>query len=238
MPIVNPQLDVLAAAATLTLANIKRTAYLLPDADNDSYSAVTVISLRGFGDTAVNTGTTTAQVPTATDPAACRFATAASISSAAGAVGADNYRVGRNHKLQARVKISATANMRVFIGFTTNTLVNMVNTDTPTGNFAGFRYSTTAGDSEWKVITRDGATAISPSSTGVAISSANGFNFEIQEDVANAKWLFRINDVLVATVSSNLPSANTNMHWCVGVLTTENVAKNAEVGWIMIRGDM
>lgn len=188
-----------------------------------------------LGDVLTTNGTGTATAPTASEGCTDNYASAASTNSQAGYGGNLNYRVGRNIEFRNKVKLQENTAEIAWIVLSDQTFTTATFNDNPAGNYAGFRYSTNAGDSTWKAITKDGTTQ-SVTDTGVSVNTAIR-KFEVIEDVANARWLFKIDDILVASKSTNLPTAGTNLRPCVGVTTLENVAKNIRVESVEIRSD-
>ena len=99
-----------------------------------------------------------------------------------------------------------TANVRVWIAlcdlFSGNT--GSLVSDTPALHLIGFRYSTAAGDTTWKAVCTNSATQTTVD-TGVAVDTL-GHSFGIA--VSQSSISFQIDDVTVATITTNIP-ANT-----------------------------
>jgi hypothetical protein len=81
-------------------------------------------------------------------------------------------------------------------------------TPASTGSFAGFRYSTSQSDAHLQAVSCDGSTATLVD-TGVTPVANTALRLLILFDDANSRILYYINDVLVATITTHLPAANT-----------------------------
>lgn len=102
--------------------------------------------------------------------------------------------------------LDSTANVRMFIGWTDQTLVTMVGADEPAGEYIGFQYSASRGDTKWRVIRRSAA--------------ADTYNFTDLEDVdtsahylkitnpSNTAWVFQVlSSALVSESAGSVSSA-------------------------------
>jgi len=98
------------------------------------------------------------------------------------------------------------ATVRTWIGLSNiyNGNVGNLVSDTPSIPVIGFRYSTVAGDTTWKAVCTNGTTQTTVD-TGITVDS-NPHSFGIS--VTPTSIGFTIDDVLVATITTNIP-ANT-----------------------------
>jgi hypothetical protein len=94
------------------------------------------------------------------------------------------------------------------------------------GDFMGFRYSTVTADTNWKAC--NGLVSQTTTDSGVA-ADTNIHLFEIVCDDSVPNIKFYIDGTLVATNTTNLPSAD-NLQVVIGEATQANVAKNIRVG--------
>jgi hypothetical protein len=105
-----------------------------------------------------------------------------------------------------RVLVPDIANVRVWVGLAdvSSSLVANLISDSPVGLSAlmAFRYSTAAGDTTWHAVCNDGGgqTVVN---TGIP-ATTSGITFTITPVGSSVE--FRINNVLVATISTNVPS--------------------------------
>ena len=106
--------------------------------------------------------------------------------------------------------------------------------DTPTGNYCMFRYSTSAGDTNWQVVIGNGATTETFDS-GVAVSNSQMVKLEVRWDgTAASSFTAYINGTLVATGTLN-PASTTLLGFHAQVRTLTNLAKNVRHGGMKIR---
>jgi len=71
---------------------------------------------------------------------------------------------------QVRFKLPTTTSVRMFIGWTNQTLATMAGSDTPAGEYWGISYSTVRGDANWQLLDSDGVT-VTATDLGVAVST-------------------------------------------------------------------
>lgn len=86
-------------------------------------------------------------------------------------------------------------------------------TDTPTGSFAAFRFSTLAGDTNWKCMTSNGS-SITVVDSGVVYDNKEHV-FAIQMDDVNGVIRFYIDKLLVASITTTRPAAGINLRFLV-----------------------
>lgn len=193
---------------------------------------------RTLGHSTASTGTAAQVAATASDSVGETLATSSSINST-GSIGHNGlgWRTGRNVRYWSYSGIDDTTTVRAWFGFTDRAIATQLGSDDPaSGNFAMFRYSTAAGDTNWMCAVKDGS-SISATSSGVAIDTSNHF-FEIQEDVTSVNYKFYIDNALVCTKASNLPSASTNLRWLTGIQTlAASAVRKVFWAWVVARTD-
>jgi hypothetical protein len=124
---------------------------------------------------------------------------------------------GWRHKMYFAGRLDQTADTRCWIGLTTATSAAWMASDNPASAHIGFRCSSSAGDAGvWQAVISNGATQ-TVVSTGIAVSTTVTQNFRIEWGIAATSIKFYINNVLVATISTNLPAAATDLQWTAGV---------------------
>jgi hypothetical protein len=180
-------------------------------------------------------GTSSTILPTSTEPVMINYASAATTGSSAGMHNNGNHltRTGRNIYFAAKVKLQETAATRVWIGLFFSSQGTVLAADT-LGDFMGFRYSTVTADTNWKAC--NGLVSQTTTDSGVA-ADTNIHLFEIVCDDSVPNIKFYIDGTLVATNTTNLPSAD-NLQVVIGETTQANVAKNIRVGWIYVEDDL
>ena len=115
-------------------------------------------------------------------------------------------------------------NLRIWVSMSNSTALS----DTQAANTGGyFRYSTSASDTGWAIITAD--TAAQTVATNVATFAADtAYRLRIRMDDVSVH--FYVDGVWVGTSTANLPVAATNMTFQALVETRENVAKDIRWG--------
>lgn len=83
--------------------------------------------------------------------------------------------------------------------------------DVPAVNLIAFRHSNTAGDIKWAVATRTAAAGTTTTEVGPAYQFTTGIKFRIVVPIGGASVQFYINDSLVATHNTNIPSTSIMM---------------------------
>lgn len=116
---------------------------------------------------------------------------------------------------------------RVWWGLTTANL-SAVGAPT-TQSVAAFRYDTGVDTAsvQFRAVTCDGASGVTTTATGVTVTATQAYRFVIITSSSDVK--FYIDGTLVATHTTNLPAANTNLGHQVVVRTLD--ASNKRVEW-------
>lgn len=188
-----------AAASTIFAQTAKRFTLLEPNPSNNITAAPAI------GDTAASLGTlfANAEAPTATRGLSTSWESTVANTYCGMHSGTAVYRTGFNINAMFEVYIARSTDIRCWIGISANSSLTV--SDTPTGAYAMFRFSSIAGDTHWKCITSDGTTQTIVDS-GIT-PDTGGHRFGIQFDDTNNKINFYIDGVLVGTSSTHLPTA-------------------------------
>lgn len=136
----------------------------------------------------------------------------------AGMSGNVQYRGDLNPSYLAGCYLERITDVRAWVCLTSQTIATMTASDNPAGDYMGFRFSTVAGDTSWKAITKDAATQ-TITSTGVAPVANTGQTFGVYYDSGAATVYFYINGSLVATHTTHLPTSTVNMRHVEGQQT-------------------
>lgn len=192
--------------------------------------------MSGFGDSMAITGTQSAVAPTATEGATQNYLSGAVAGNDVGLSGNLVSRTSRNIVLWCPVKIQESTAVRYWIGVTDQTLTTMAGADNPAGNYACFRFSTGAPDTNWKCVTKDNTTQNVTDSGIAANTTRRWLAIEFNDSVPNVK--FYIDGALVQTHTANLPTTATNVRFIYGGETTEAVAKNIRFEYNVMISDL
>lgn len=126
-------------------------------------------------------------------------------------------------------RISAATSIRVFIGWTDQTLSTMNASDNPAGNYVGLQYSSSR-DTNWQWVTKDGTTQTLVS-TGVAAAntelivklSADPGTGLINASLLSIVW--NATAAPLAALSATLPTPGTSMRLASGIRNTAAASK-------------
>ena len=115
--------------------------------------------------------------------------------------------LGAMSRLWTRYALQRTTQMRAFIGIALTAAVQAgtLASDTPSTDFLGFRYSTSAGDTHWQCYASpDGISTTVVATTVVPDTNLHNFQIVMTAGVAT----FFIDGVLVGTISTHVPSTS------------------------------
>lgn len=172
----------------------------------------------GYGDSpsfAGNSEIASSIAPTATDGYYFRLLVSTStafwggVTSSVATTQSSAFTTGILQYTAQRVRISIGGSERCWIGYFDASQLTaigsqLLNADTLSNNFVGFRYSTGAGDTKWMAITNNGS-AQNAVSTGIT-PDANPHVFAITQSSSGATINFLIDGVQVATSSTDVPA--------------------------------
>jgi len=107
--------------------------------------------------------------------------------------------------------------IRSWVGFAAGTGATMMGSgDTPAVAFVGFRFSTSVPDTNWQVVTYDGAN-LNVIDSGVAPSTTVMQTFRIEWERNGGEVRFYIGNTLVHTANTQLPAVGTDVRIMWGV---------------------
>lgn len=140
--------------------------------------------------------------------------------------GATGYRYPR---WLAKIQLPTITSIRVFIGFTNQTLATMVGADNPAGHYWGFQFSTPRGDANWQIVHKDNVTQ-RLGNTGVAVTTGAIFLASIERGAATIQgklWDIDFGSETTVTHSPlNIPGSTVDMYFMVGIETETNAARD------------
>lgn len=134
----------------------------------------------------------------------------------------------RGEVFRAYVGMGSTVNLRTWIGLSELAGAEP-GTDSPGFAGAWFRYSTSAGDTNFKCVTCSGGCTVTDS--GVA-ADTNRHLFEISW--TGTAYQFKIDNTAVCTNTNNLPPAGTAYAPVVRLRTLENASKTLDIGGVYL----
>lgn len=157
-----------------------------------------------------NTGAFASVAASSTMPTSEQITTSATASSGAGA----EYNAGGTvmagiGAFSARIKLGSTALERVWVGMSTGPFdAGTLVTDTPLLPLLGFRYSTVAGDSNWKCVTANGVGGQNTVDSTVA-ADTNSHKLGFSVATGGGSVSFFIDGVAVCgTIATSLPPSS------------------------------
>lgn len=92
------------------------------------------------------------------------------------------------------------------------------NSDTASGHFVGFRYSSVAGDTAFKAVTRDGSTQAT-SDVGATVATSTKYVLRCRVDSTNSTAYFSVNGSTEVAIATNLPASGTDLGLIFRVIT-------------------
>jgi hypothetical protein len=157
---------------------------------------------------------------------AVNFATSGSLNADAGPNGPAEFRRDWNVESTFRVRTPATITL-------ISLWVAMSDTDpsglvSPLGNIAGFRFDANNGDTTWRTRTADGATGGTGDSL---VTVAASTNYEMRFVMATSSVKFYINNTLVQTRTTTLPTATAYLRPYVRVRAQVAAVRNFEFSY-------
>jgi hypothetical protein len=162
--------------------------------------------------------------------------TSTAINNAAGWSDNHNWRTGSFNYMYADFSMSTTTSIRYLFGFTDTSVGTMNQSDTvATSNSISLRYSTNAGDTNWKIVTCGGM-ACTVTDTGVAANTGN-HRLELYEPAVGtwSAWLDGTQVLTAATM--NAPSNNTNLFFYTQVTNLAAAVVSTSVGILYMEAD-
>lgn len=127
-------------------------------------------------------------------------------------------------KIHIRTDNTDITNTRIWAGFTDGSPNSFLD-DTPDDNVIAFRYSTDEGDTNWMCVGIAGTGASGTyTDSGIAVAADTKYILEVRTNSGEAT--FYINNTLVATITTPLPSATQGLGWSVHVQTLANENKD------------
>jgi hypothetical protein len=103
---------------------------------------------------------------------------------------------------------------------------------TPTVHLIAFRFDTGAGDTNWQCVTDNGSGT--PTVTDSAIAVAADTTYDLRFECSASDVKFYINDVLVATITTTLPTSTQAMGWQTGVKALTGVNRQIHSNHIVL----
>jgi hypothetical protein len=177
-------------------------------------------SFLGIGVTVLIAGSNGVVFPTATESTLTSLTTASTASSSAGFslpnTGNWDMSFGTMKRASVRMQLAQTAAMRIWFGFGGTTSSGVYQTDTPSTNFVGFRYSTVAGDTKYMCVTQSSnVTSTKTAESTASHVDTNMHTFSIEYDGTTV--YFYIDGAQVGSSAATLP-ANTALGFIIGFI--------------------
>jgi hypothetical protein len=178
------------------------------------------------------TGTASGIAPTATESSLINIITAAATTGTDLGVEETvaNHYFSRTIRMHAAIKLQETSAVRYWVGITGGAGTTMAGLDSAGTDIAMFRYSTVAGDVNWKCVSHDASGGIAIIDSGVPVTTSQVLLSIEHNPGVNLK--FYINRVLVATHTADLPRTTTTGRMMAYGETTEAVVKNLRVQFL------
>lgn len=187
-----------------------------------------------MGDQMNNVGTSSAVVPTSTEGMMREDASDGTGNAKFGWSGNLNYRMGRNLYMAASIKLVQFSGSGMFVGFTENDTATQMGGTNVTGNWIGFICQSNA-TAPIRIACKNGTTQ-SFSATSDTID-ANVRVYEIIIDDTSGVATFKINDVIVGTLNSNLPTSGTNLRYVAAGVSSDATTRRIRSEFMELQSD-
>lgn len=150
------------------------------------------------------------------------------------------YRTGRNITFNTSAAIQGgTSSFRGWMGLTDQIWDTMATNDTPAGNFVGFLITTnvTAGftNNAWVCNSKDNVAQKTVVTTQALDSNYHKFSITFNDSVPNV--VFQIDGSTVATITTNLPSASTNLRLVMSAQSFTGSTPKTTYEYIVVESD-
>lgn len=191
-------------------------------------------ALTAHGDAAATSGTASSVAPTTSTTHFVQYASVATTDSDSRVNGNGTVGWHENVVWEAHLKFEETTTMRVWAGLVDAgaTLNTVAGSDTSGTHTCAFRYSTSAGDTNWMAVANDAGVTPTTGNTGVAFgTTAVTLRIEVTDGVS---CVFKINGSTVATLTADLPASTAGVRQWVNLRTLDNVARNLKVSRMRI----
>jgi hypothetical protein len=144
---------------------------------------------------------------------------------------------GGNIIFQTKLAVNKLTSIRIRFGVAdTVTPATLFNSDTISANFAGFRFSSAASDTNWQCQTSGGSTNTTVDS-GVAVTANTLYLFQVQFNDSIPNIVFSINKTVVATITTHLPSASVGLGMFAGGESLAATTTGIYVAWLYAEAD-
>lgn len=130
--------------------------------------------------------------------------------SSGGYIGSAIYNTNRHVNAVFGFGMNPLTNVRAFVGLTTNNSA-MTDSDTPTGKYIGFQFSTGRGDTHWQCVSSDGTTQNVVDSGVTPVANAD--NLFALVTGAGTSVDYYIDGVKVTTISTHLPLTSDGLRY-------------------------
>jgi hypothetical protein len=189
-----------------------------------------------MGDAVASGGgdTTSGLAPTANEGAMRRQASDTTAGNDTGISGNLNYRTGKYLYFKSAVKQDVIITKRFFYGLTDQTITTMGGADNAAGNYAGFLLTTNISGNKILTVTKDNVTQTS-TTTAVAQDTATTHIYEIIFDDAYPRVIFKMDGQVVATHTTHLPAASTNLRYVIGGKKFDATQRNTDIEYVRVR---
>jgi hypothetical protein len=191
-----------------------------------------------FGDLAafLDTGFTV-PAPNSTDGVMGDFPTGSVAGNKNGVQGDPIYMRALDIEAYISFKLVQTTLCRMFIGFTDQTAATMVdnaNNDNPPGNYFGIQYSTARGDSNFKIVRKNGTTQGTPVSDIAIDANHHDLYLRLFRASGDNECQSLIDGNTIRDVTDFIPGDTSALRFVAAIETRTSVAKSLRIGKVLI----
>lgn len=145
--------------------------------------------------------------------------------------------VRRSHNpiMTCVMRTSVITNLRFWVGLISAD-VTAVDTIAGATEFAGFRFSTVAGDTTFKAITKDASTQNAGVNVGAAVVASTAYVLRMRIDSANGLVYFSVNGSAEVSLNANLPAVSTNLGLVFRPIATTTTIASMSLSRLYVEG--
>lgn len=166
------------------------------------------------------------------------YATAASLNATSGLVGDKQYMRALNIQTFVRFRFNNRTGIRIFIGFTDQSIANMTHSDSPPGQYFGLWFSSTYDANNFYVLLSDGSHIIKSQLCPVDSNYHELFLRLYSDNGPSPDCQIQINDIVIKDETPGSMPGNTDLLQFMAVnISLDGSSKHTEIGKVSIKQD-
>lgn len=167
------------------------------------------------------------------------YATAAAFNATSGLLGNKQYMRALNIQTFARFRLNHISNIRIFIGFSDQSVANMTHSDNnPAGQYFGLWFSSTYDPNNFYVLWSDGAGNAGKDKLCPVDSGYHELYLRLLSDSGSADCQIQIDDTIIHDVTPvGMPGNTELLQFMAANISLDGGSKHTEIGKVSIKQD-